>query len=142
MSKHKEYKITLIYLGLIVDTLHFGPSFHNWWISRPFKKCENLVLLYPIRLHIKTLVVLKGWDFIIEVLVTFSNYGQIPGYICKCDGIQSELCESLTTAVNSVYKKIFKTKAKYSGPAVIGFDIPVISEALLKDLPFRIFFFL
>ena len=141
MSKHKEYKVTLICSGLIVDTLHFGPSCHNWWISRPSEKCENPVLLHPIRLHMKTLVVLKGQDFIIEVLETFSNGGQIPGYICKCDGIQSELCESLTTAVNSVYKKIFQTKAKYSGPAVMGFDIPVLSEALLKNLPFRVFFF-
>src|ERR1043165_2182192 len=101
MSKHKEYKVTLICLGLIVDTLYFRPSFHNWWISRLSEKYKNLVLLlHPIRLHMKTLVVLKGRDFIIEVLVTSSNYSQIPEYICKCDSIQSELCESLTTAVN------------------------------------------
>ena len=141
MSKHKEYNVTLISSGVLVDTLHFGPFCHNWWISRPSEKCENPVLLHPIRLHMKTLVVLKGRDFIIEILEVSSNYGQIPGYICKCDGIQSELCESFITAVNSVYKKIFQTKAKYSELAIMGFDIPVISEALLKDLPFCVFFF-
>ncbi|PKC15243.1 hypothetical protein RhiirA5_408394 [Rhizophagus irregularis] len=141
MPKHKEYVVTLISPGLIVDALHYGPSCHSWWISRPSEKCENLIFLHPIRLNMKTLVTLKGQDFIIEVVKIFSNYGQIPGYICKCDGIQGELCESLTAAVNSVYKKIFHTNAKYSGPAVMGFDIPVISEVLLKDLPFRAFIF-
>ncbi|EXX69092.1 hypothetical protein RirG_099080 [Rhizophagus irregularis DAOM 197198w] len=141
MPKHKEYVVTLISPGLIVDALHYGPSCYSWWISRPSEKCENLIFLHPIRLNMKTLVTLKGQDFIIEVVKIFSNYGQIPGYICKCDGIQGELCESLTAAVNSVYKKIFHTNAKYSGPAVMGFDIPVISEVLLKDLPFRAFIF-
>ncbi|POG66256.1 hypothetical protein GLOIN_2v1879980 [Rhizophagus irregularis DAOM 181602=DAOM 197198] len=141
MPKHKEYTVTLISSGLIVDALHYGPFCHNWWISRPSEKRENPIFLHPIRLRMKTLVNLKDRDFIIEVVETFSNYGQIPGYICKCDGIQSELCESLTAAVNSVYKEIFQTNAKYSGPAVMGFDIPIISEALLKDLPFRAFLF-
>ncbi|CAG8730189.1 21031_t:CDS:2, partial [Rhizophagus irregularis] len=120
MPKHKEYAVTLISPGLIVDTLHYGPSCYSWWISRPSEKRENLIFLHPIRLNMKTLVTLKGQDFIIEVVKIFSNYGQIPGYICKCDGIQGELCESLTAAVNSVYKKIFHTNAKYSGPAVMG----------------------
>ncbi|RGB23570.1 hypothetical protein C1646_774297 [Rhizophagus diaphanus] len=80
----------------------------------------------------KTLVNLKDRDFIIEVVETFSNYSQIPRYICKCNGIQ------LTAAVNSIYKEIFQTNAKYLGPAVI---IPIISEALLKDLPFHAFLF-
>ncbi|GES72774.1 hypothetical protein GLOIN_2v1767687 [Rhizophagus clarus] len=141
MPKHKDYAVTLISSGIIVDTLYYGPFCHNWWISRPSEKRESLILLYPIRLHMKTLVSLKDRDFIIEVVETSSNYGQIPGYICKCDGIQSELCDSLTAAVNSVYKKIFQTNAKYSGPAVMGFDIPIISEILLKDLSFRTFIF-
>src|SRR3954454_9934662 len=139
MSKHKEHNVMLISSGLIIDELHFGPFCHNWWISRPSENCKNLVLLHPIKLHIKTLVVLNEKDFIIEVFENSSNYGQIPGYICKCDGIQSKLCESLTVAVNSVYEKVFQTKTKYSGPAVMGFDMPVISEALLKDLPFRVY---
>ncbi|GES86464.1 hypothetical protein GLOIN_2v1767687 [Rhizophagus clarus] len=112
MPKHKDYTVTLISSGIIVDTLHYGPFCHNWWISRPSEKRESLILLHPIRLHMKTLVSLKDRDFIIEVVETSSNYGQIPGYICKCDG-----------------------------PAVMGFDIPIISEILLKDLSFRTFIF-
>ncbi|PKY36266.1 hypothetical protein RhiirB3_458490 [Rhizophagus irregularis] len=81
MPKHKEYTVTLISSGLIVGALHYG--------------------LFVI------IVNLKDWNFFIEVVETFSNYGQIPGYICKCDGIQSELCKSLTAAVNSIYKEIF-----------------------------------
>ncbi|RGB44026.1 hypothetical protein C1646_749250 [Rhizophagus diaphanus] len=88
MPKHKEYTVTLISSGLIVDALHYGPFCHNWWISRFSEKHENPIFLHPIRLHMKIL-----------------------------------------------------TNAKYLGPAVIGFDIPIISEALLKDLPFRAFLF-
>ncbi|CAG8658549.1 701_t:CDS:1, partial [Diversispora eburnea] len=61
----------------------------------------NLTLLYPIRLYMKTLVNLNERDFIIEVFETTSEYGSMPGYICKCDGIQSELCQILTVAICS-----------------------------------------
>ncbi|CAG8756109.1 3605_t:CDS:1, partial [Rhizophagus irregularis] len=74
------------------------PFCYNWWISRLSEKRKNPIFLHPIRLCMKTLVNLKDWNFFIEVVETFSNYGQIPGYICKCDGIQSELCKSLTAA--------------------------------------------
>lgn len=87
MAKHKEYAVTLISSDLIVDALHYGPSCHSWWISRPSKKHENMTSLHSIKLNMKTLVTLKDQDFIIEVVEIFSNYSQIPGYICKCDGI-------------------------------------------------------
>src|SRR5687768_808764 len=91
MLKHKEYTVTLISSGLIVNALHYGPSCHGWWISRPSEKCKNMTLFHPIRLNMKTLITLKDQDFIIEVVEIFSNYGQISGYICKCDGIQGEI---------------------------------------------------
>ncbi|RHZ86976.1 hypothetical protein Glove_41g95 [Diversispora epigaea] len=141
MSKHKKYSITLVSPGVITENLHFGTSCHNWWIFRPSAKTENLTLLYPIRLHMKTLVNLNERDFIIEVFETTSEYGSMPGYICKCDGIQSELYQTLTVAICSVYKRIFGTETKFSGPAVMGFDTPTISNVLLQDLQFRPYFF-
>ncbi|RHZ86975.1 hypothetical protein Glove_41g97 [Diversispora epigaea] len=89
----------------------------------------------------KTLVNLNERDFIIEVFETTSEYGSMPGYICKCDGIQSELYQTLTVAICSVYKRIFGTETKFSGPAVMGFDTPTISNVLLQDLQFRPYFF-
>ncbi|RHZ68668.1 hypothetical protein Glove_294g62 [Diversispora epigaea] len=47
----------------------------------------------------KTLVNLNERDFIIEVFETTSEYGSMPGYICKCDGIQNELYQTLTVAI-------------------------------------------
>ncbi|CAG8587296.1 10691_t:CDS:2 [Diversispora eburnea] len=66
---------------------------------------------------------------------------QCQDIICKCDSIQSELCQTLTVAICSVYKRIFETETKFSGPAVMGFDIPTISNVLLQDLQFRSYFF-
>lgn len=69
MSKHKEYKITLISLGQIVDSLHFEPFCHFWtnWKS-------HITFSY-----LKILVILKGYDFIIEFIEISSNQDQIPG---------------------------------------------------------------
>ncbi|CAG8616179.1 4288_t:CDS:2, partial [Diversispora eburnea] len=75
------------------------------------------------------------------VFETTSEYGSMPRYICKCDGIQSELCQTLTVAICSVYKRIFGTETKFSGPAVMGFDTPTISNVLLQDLQFQPYFF-
>ncbi|RHZ55139.1 hypothetical protein Glove_420g6 [Diversispora epigaea] len=140
MSKHKKYSITLISPGVILEDLHFGASCHNWWNFRPSSKTENLTLLFPIRLYMKTLINLNKRDFIIEVFTTTSEYGLLPGYICKCDGIRSELCQTLTVAICSVYRRIFGTETKFSGPAVMGFDTPTISNVLLQDLQFRPYF--
>ncbi|RHZ85664.1 hypothetical protein Glove_63g96 [Diversispora epigaea] len=101
MSKHRKHLITLVSPGVMVENLHFGT------------------------------INLNERDFIIEVFETTSEYGPIPGYICKCDGIQSELYQTLTVAICSVYKRIFGTETKFSGPAVMGFDTPTISNALL-----------
>ncbi|CAG8807155.1 11513_t:CDS:2, partial [Racocetra fulgida] len=51
--------------------------------------------------------------------------------------IQSDICETATVAISSVYHQIFKTKTKFSGPEVLGFDKTIITDELLSDLPFR-----
>ena len=66
-----------------------------------------------------------------------SEYGPAPGYICKCESIQSEISQSLTVAISSVYQKIVNKETKFSGPAVMGFDTPFISEILFQDIPFQ-----
>ncbi|CAG8522212.1 6441_t:CDS:2, partial [Racocetra persica] len=66
-----------------------------------------------------------------------SAFGPYPKYICKCGKIQSDICETATVAISSVYHQLFKTKTKFSGPEVLGFDKTIITDELLSDLPFR-----
>ncbi|CAG8502637.1 8447_t:CDS:1 [Gigaspora rosea] len=142
MSKRKEYIVTLIFAGYIIQNLHYGPYCHNWWLSRQTDKTNNIILLYPIRLNMKTLITLHNFDFIIEIVESVSEYGPAPGYLCKCKDIQSEIFLSPTNAISSVYQKIVKTATKFSGPAIMGFDNPMISDILIQDLPFQVYAFI
>ncbi|CAG8546303.1 11212_t:CDS:2, partial [Scutellospora calospora] len=116
MSKRKEYVVTLIFAGHIIQNLHYGPYCHNWWLSRQTDKADNIILLYPIRLNMKTLITLHNFDFIIEIVESVSEYGPAPGYLCKCKDIQS--------------------------PVIMGFDNPIISDILIQDLPFQVYAFI
>ncbi|RIB14550.1 hypothetical protein C2G38_2194827 [Gigaspora rosea] len=142
MSKQKEYIVTLIFASHIIQNLHYGPYCHNWGLSRQTDKADNIILLYPIRLNMKTLITLHSFDFIIEIVKSISEYGPAPGYLCKCKDIQSEIFLSSTNAILSVYQKIMKTATKFSGPAIMGFDNPIISNILIQDLPFQVYAFI
>ncbi|RIA91555.1 hypothetical protein C1645_821868 [Glomus cerebriforme] len=70
------------------------------------------------------------------------NYNEFqPGYICQSEGLRSNVCESSSKTITSVYQKAFSNKTKHIGPLVMGFDIPHISEALLSDVHFHLFAF-
>ncbi|RIB19231.1 hypothetical protein C2G38_2182421 [Gigaspora rosea] len=142
MSKQKEYIVTLIFAGHIIQNLHYGPYCHNWWLSQQTDKTNNIILLYPIRLNMKTLITLHNFDFIIEIVESVSEYGLAPGYLYKCKDIQSEIFLSPTNAISSVCQKIVKTTTKFSGPAIMGFDNPMISDILIQDLPFQVYAFI
>ncbi|RIB12699.1 hypothetical protein C2G38_2144933 [Gigaspora rosea] len=139
MTKRKKYTTTLIFRGHLAEDLHFGPFCHNWWISRPSEKINNPCLLYPIRIQSKLLVTLNGHDFIIEVGQLESEFGPHPSYICKCDGVQSEICKTPSTAITMVYQKIFQSKTNFSGPEVMGYDTSELVQEYLHELPFQVF---
>ncbi|RIB18915.1 hypothetical protein C2G38_2036515 [Gigaspora rosea] len=82
-------------------------------------------------------VTLKAHEFITKVVQSNSAFGPCPEYICKCGNIQSDICETATVAISSVYHQVFKTKTKFSGLEVLGFDKTIITDELLSDLPFR-----
>ncbi|CAG8806452.1 86_t:CDS:1, partial [Dentiscutata erythropus] len=73
----------------------------NWWISRLSEKNNDLCFLFPIHLQTKILVVLNGYNFIIEIGQLDSQFGSHLSYICKYDGIQSELCKTPTEAITT-----------------------------------------
>ncbi|CAG8718214.1 5371_t:CDS:1, partial [Dentiscutata erythropus] len=62
-----------------------------------------------------------------------------PSYICKCDGIQSEICRMPSIAITTVYQKILQTKTNFSGPEVMGYDMPKIVQEYLHELSFQVF---
>ncbi|RIB26821.1 hypothetical protein C2G38_2029910 [Gigaspora rosea] len=139
MAKRQKYIINLIFSGYLDETLHFGPFCYSWWISRPSEKNNEPCFLFPICLQTKILLVLNGCDFIIEIGQLNSQFGPHPSYICKCDGIQSELYETPTEAITTVYQQIFKYKSNFSGPEIMGYDTPHIVQEYLNGLPFRVF---
>ncbi|CAG8625611.1 5163_t:CDS:2, partial [Dentiscutata erythropus] len=67
-------------------------------------------------------------------------------FLQKCnaewENIQSEIFLSPTNAISSVYQKIMKTAIKFSGPAIMGFDNPIIFNILIQDLPFQMYVFI
>src|SRR5581483_12290210 len=140
MGKGKQYVVTLITAGQIVENLHFGPFCHDWWLTRP-NKTPTYTFLLPIRLGMKTLTVLKDCNFIITVVKGYSGHPNSPGFFCCSDEKQSGICSSSTEAINACYKEVFCSNAKYPGPPVMGFDNPDIVEQLFSDVIFRPFMF-
>ncbi|CAG8705215.1 15634_t:CDS:2, partial [Gigaspora rosea] len=81
--------------------------------------------------------ILNEQEFITEVVRLNTAFGSCPGYICKYGEIQSEICESATVAISTVYQRVFNTKTKFLGPEVLGFDKAIIMDELLSDLLFH-----
>ncbi|RIB00708.1 hypothetical protein C2G38_2233314 [Gigaspora rosea] len=52
-----------------------------------------------------------------------------------------EICENSTTAIISVYQRIFSVATKHAGPLIMGFDQHIISDQLLSDITFHPFSF-
>jgi hypothetical protein len=134
MSKHKDYDVSLISVGVIDAELHFGPFSYYWWITCN-KKTEFLV---PIRLHMKTMTFLKGYNFVITVVKGNKEHSECPGYLCDCgEFFTEEPSNSSTNAISTVYQKMFRNKTKFSGPQIMGFEKPAIYEKLLEGVLFR-----
>lgn len=59
MPKHKEYTVTLISSGLILDALHYGLFVIIGRFLGLLKNAKIQYFLHPIRLYMKILVILK-----------------------------------------------------------------------------------
>src|SRR5436190_18037141 len=121
MPKQKEYIVSLISAGELVDTLHFGLYAKDWWLARPTKDDTENTPFYPIRPGMKTLTTINKRDFIITVVqgnaedTTDPDYNELlPGYICQSEGLRSNVCKSSSQAITSVYQKAFPTKTKFA----------------------------
>ena len=67
MVKQKEYQVTLISPGVLNENLHYGPFSRDWWETRSTNN-TNEPCLYPIRVNMKTLVILKNIHFIVTII--------------------------------------------------------------------------
>ena len=68
MGKRKEYQVSLFSLGFIDENLHYGPFSRDWWETRCIKNTTKPSGLYPIRINMKTLVILQNTHFFIAVI--------------------------------------------------------------------------
>ncbi|RHZ89316.1 hypothetical protein Glove_16g30 [Diversispora epigaea] len=127
-------KVTLISSGTIKPELHYGPFSRNWWFVPSMKKNNDLEMMYPIRIGMKTQIELNGKNFIMRILKG-NNYQ--PGYTCQCDSNSSEIEDNPTNAITSIYRQIFKTQTKISGSIVMGFDKESIISELLYNIEFH-----
>ena len=84
MGKQKEYQVSLITLGFIDKNLHYGPFARDWWETRLLrctKSTTNIPSLYPIRINMKTLVILQNTHFFITVIQGHTVFLQQSGYM-------------------------------------------------------------
>src|SRR4051812_48465848 len=139
MSKRKEYQVSLISLGFIDENLHYGPFSRDWWESRRTNNTTEVSGLYPIRINMKTLVILQKKQFIITVVKGHPSSLQQPGYICETEDSKSAIYNNPTAAITTLYQQIFRNNTRFSGPLIMGYDKIEISEQLLIGVIFRPF---
>ncbi len=139
MGKRKEYQVSLFSLGFIDENLHYGPFSRDWWETRCIKNTTNPPGLYPIRINMKTLVILQNTHFFITVIQGHTVFLQQPGYICEAGDLKSAVFNNPSAAVTTLYQQLFKNGTKFSGPLIMGHDKIEIGEQLLKDVNFRPF---
>ena len=136
MGKRKEYQVSLFSLGFIDENLHYGPFSRDWWETRCITNSPGL---YPIRINMKTLVILQSTHFFITVIQGHTGFLQQLGYICEAGDSKSTIFDNPSAAVTTLYQQLFKNGTRFSGSLIMGHDKIEIGEQLLKDVNFRPF---
>ena len=106
-------------------------------------KLEDGVFLYPIRVGWETVIEQNNRYFYMHITEGNENSEILPGYRCQSGGKFSDVETAPSYAITSLYQRIFSnSKTKFSGPLVMEFDQPVITEELLKIFNFNLWRFL
>ncbi|RHZ53218.1 hypothetical protein Glove_444g25 [Diversispora epigaea] len=137
MTKRNKAKATLLSCGSLIPNLHYGPFSRDWWYTTTI---ENKILLVPIRLGMAIFTILNEQKFILHVVQGHLKHSQQPGYCCQAGVLSSNVEESCSAALTSLYQCIFQTKTKFSGPQELGFDDDSIVNQLLDGVLFRPFY--
>ncbi|CAG8712835.1 6177_t:CDS:2 [Gigaspora margarita] len=108
MAKNKNYEVSLISVGFIDSSLHYGPFSHNWWTA-----CNESLI--PICLHMRTMTLLNGYNFFLTVVKGNNEHSEQLGYLCNCNSFYTtEPSSSSTNAISTVYQQIFHNKTRFS----------------------------
>ncbi|CAG8574460.1 18359_t:CDS:2 [Dentiscutata erythropus] len=136
MSKRSKTNIILLSSGTLVYSLHYGPFSRYWWYSTTI---ENKIQLVPIRLGMTISIFLNSQEFIMRIVQEHSNHSQQPGYYCQAGKFFSNIEESCSAALTSLYQQIFQNNRKLSGPLELGLDDENIINQLLDGVLFQPF---
>ncbi|CAG8578286.1 1018_t:CDS:2, partial [Scutellospora calospora] len=135
----KNWAVTLVSSRTIKPHLHYRLFSRNWWFIPKTKSNNDIKIIYPIRVGMKTQVEINRKKFIIHILEGNKFYKNQSGYSCYCDSGSSEIEDNLTNVIISLYRQIFKTQTKILGSIIIGFDKESILAKLLHDIKFRLY---
>jgi hypothetical protein len=134
MSNQRKIGVSLISTGVIIEKYHYGPYSRYWW--RPLSDSEEITTYFPIRVKQTTKAVLNKFEFTITVVVgNKDNDNFLPGYVCQCNDT-ARVANDPTNAISEVYYEIFKTKTRYSGLLVMGWNDENIINELNEDVLF------
>ena len=139
MTKRKEYQVSLVSPGILDENIHYGPFSRDWWESRHTNNTNRTSGLYPIRINMRTLVILRNTQFIITVVKGHPDCLQQPGYICEAGDLTSVIFSNPSAAVTTLYQRLFNNSTRFSGPLIMGHDKIEISKQLLEGVTFRPF---
>ena len=139
MGKRKTYQVCLVSPGVLDENLHYGPFSRDWWETRCTNNTNGISNLYPIRINMKTLVILQNIHFIVTVIQGHSGSLQQPGYICEAEGSKSNIFNNPSGAITTLYQKLFNNNTKFSGPLIMDYNKIEISEQLLVGVTFHPF---
>jgi len=139
MTKRKEYQVNLVSPGTLDENIHYGPFSRDWWETRRTNNTSETSGLYPIRINMRTLVILRNKQFIITVVKGHPDCLQQPGYICEAGDLTSAIFNNPSAAVTTLYQRLFNNNTRFSGSLIMGHDKIEISKQLLEGVIFRPF---
>ncbi|RIA92533.1 hypothetical protein C1645_820552 [Glomus cerebriforme] len=125
----------LVATGSIVPELHYGPYLRDWWVFSKEKIQKNSLYPIPLHLGLEIMLQLNKNPFIIHVVHHIHSPLQ-SGYICEEGGYSSDIVESASKAITSVYQLVFGTQTKYAGLFYLGLDQPEIVQKLVEGILF------
>ncbi|CAG8785920.1 20920_t:CDS:1 [Gigaspora margarita] len=87
------------------------------------------------------MTLLNRYNFFLTVVKGNNEHSKQPGYLCNCNSFYTtKPSSSSTNAIFMIYQQIFRTKTRFSGPLVMGFNKPDIYEKLLERVLFQLYF--
>ncbi len=137
MSKHHQINVTFIETGSLIDNLHYGIYSRYQWEFSSFSTTqeEQECDCFSIRIGQKTHAFLNNRDFYIIIKICEEKNIPLLQYLYEYEEITS-ITSSASAAVSNVYALIFKTKTRYLGPIVIGWNDKNIIQELSKNVEF------